>query len=284
MRFATLVFRLVVPGTALALVGLLLLAGRPSAVGALLAWGCGWTVGAALMLHRLAAVMPAAVRSAAPVADAAAWRRDARPLWLYRIAVGVMAQAAILGLEGLGAAPAAVGAYAAASGVAGLALVLATATNRAFARELALLLDRRDFAAIAALQARRLRRLLPVLAAFLVAVLGFAPQILGLFRAEFVAEGTLPLRLLAIAAAVSISFALAPTYLKYRGRHRATFTALAACGLLQLALLALLVPRYGATGAAAAYAAAVVLMYGALALAARRDIRREARRAPALRT
>ena len=126
---------------------------------------------------------------------------------------------------------------------------------------------------------------MPVLAAFLVAVLGFAPQILGLFRAEFVAEGTLPLRLLAIAAAVSISFALAPTYLKYRGRHRATFTALAACALLQLALLAPLVPRFGAAGAAAAYAAAVVLMYGTLALAARRDIRRGmARRAPALRT
>jgi hypothetical protein len=68
-RFATLVYRLVVPGTALALVGLLLLAGEPSATGALIAWGFGWAVGAALMLHRLAAVLPAPIRTSAPVAD-----------------------------------------------------------------------------------------------------------------------------------------------------------------------------------------------------------------------
>jgi O-antigen/teichoic acid export membrane protein len=283
VRFATLVLRLVVPGISLGLVGLLLLAGQPSATGALIAWGFGWAVAAALMLHRLAAVLPASIRTSAPVADTVVWRRDARPLWLYRIAVGGMAQAAILALDGLGAPPATVGAYAAASGVTGLALVLATATNRAYARELALLLDRRDFAGIAALRARRLRWLLPVLAAFLVAALSFAPQILGLFRPEFVAEGVLPLRLLAIAAVVSISFSLAPTYLKYRGRDRVTFAAVAAGAVLQIVLLATLIPAYGAAGAAAAYAAAAVLMYATLALIAQRELKR-LRQTPPVRT
>ena len=264
------------PGTALALVALLVLAGHPSAIAALIAWGIGWAAAAALLLRRLATVLPASMATAA-VADAAAWRRDARPLWLYRVATAVMAQAAILALDWLGAPPAAVGAYAAASGIAALALVLATATNRAYAGELARLIDRRDFAAIAALRARRLRWLLPVLAAFLVGVLGFAPQLLGLFRPEFVAEGTLPLRLLALAAALSISLALAPTYLKYRGRNRTVFAALCAAALLQLALLVALVPSHGATGAATAYALAVALMYGVTALAAERELRRMGR-------
>ena len=270
-RFATLAFRLVVPGTALALTGALLIAGQPSAVGALLAWGLGWAAAAVLMLRRLATVLPPPVRTASPVAEPASWRTAARPLWLYRIATAAMAQAAILALDWLGAPPASVGAYAAASGVAALALVLATATNRAYARDLALLLERGDRAGIAALHARRLRWLMPRLALVLAAILGLAPRILGLFRPEFVAEGTLPLRLLAVAAAISISFALAPTWLKYRGRNRALFAVLATAALLQLALLAALVPRYAATGAATAYAVSVTAMYLALALIAACD-------------
>jgi O-antigen/teichoic acid export membrane protein len=224
------------------------------------------------------------LRRADPAAKPATWRRDARPLWLYRVALAVMAQAAILALDGFGAPPAAVGAYAAASGVAGLALVLATATNRAYARDLALHLDRRDAAAIVALQARRRRWLTPVLAGFLVAVLGFAPQILGLFRAEFVAEGTAPLRILALATAVSISLALAPTCLKYRRRNRAVFATLAGAAVLQIMLLVTLIPAWGATGAAAAYAIASTVMYGTFALVARRDLRRLRRVPEPLRT
>ncbi len=279
-RYATLIFRVVVPGTALALTGALLLVGQPSAVAALLAWGIGWAIAATLMLRHLAAALPPAVRAATPVTEPASWRTAARPLWLYRIATAVMAQAAILALDWLGAPPAAVGAYAAASGVAALALVLATATNRAYAGALALLLERGDFAGIAALHARRLRWLLPRLAVVLAAILGLAPRILGLFRPEFVVEGTLPLRILAIAAAISITFALAPTWLKYRGHNRTLFATLAIAALLQLALLTALVPHNGATGAATAYAVSIAAMYLTLGFIAARDLAALRRTAP----
>jgi O-antigen/teichoic acid export membrane protein len=272
-RFAAFAFRVAVPGTALATVAALVLAGGASAAAALLAWGAGWAVAALLMARRLAAALPPATRTAPPSTDPA-WGPAARPLWLYRIAVAAMAQSAILALDWLGAPPAAVGAYAAATGIAALALVLATATNRAYAADLALLLDRRDFAGIDALTRRRRTRILPPLAALLAIALAFAPQLLALFRPEFAAEGAWPLRLLALAAAVSATFALAPTYLKYRRRHRAIFTTVAVAAALQVALLGALVPAHGATGAAVAYGASVALMYAALAFLGARELRR----------
>jgi hypothetical protein len=56
---------------------------------------------------------------------------------------------------------AAVGAFAAAMGMAGPVAVLATATNRAYARRLSILLERRDFATVLDLRNERLRWLRP---------------------------------------------------------------------------------------------------------------------------
>jgi O-antigen/teichoic acid export membrane protein len=80
------------------------------------------------------------------------------------------------------------------------------------------------------------------------------------------------LRLLALATAISVLFALAPTCLKFRARNRTTYGAVAAGAGVQLVLLLLLVPWLGATGAAIAYTAALGGLYAGLALAAWRDV------------
>jgi O-antigen/teichoic acid export membrane protein len=144
------------------------------------------------------------------------------------------------------------------------------ATNRVYARDLSLLLERGDRAGLAALRRRRAGWLLPVLALLLAVAFGFTDALLGLFRPEFVAPGRVALRLLAVAAALSMALALAPTMLKFRRRHRPVLVAVGLAALLQAVLLALLVPRFGATGAAAAYAAATALLYGGLAVVAGR--------------
>jgi|GEM_PF-2938396 len=100
----------------------------------------------------------------------------------------------------------------------------------------------------------------------------FTRELLMLFRPEFVNEGVVPLRLLAVATAFSVLFALAPTYLKYRQRDRATYVTVACAAVAQGILLLLLVPRLGATGAAIAYTISMCGMYGVFALMANREL------------
>ena len=79
-------------------------------------------------------------------------------------------------------------------------------------------------------------------------------------------------RLLVMANALSMPLALAPTILKYRAQSSATYAIVAGAAVLETLLLALLVPRLGATGAVLAYLAAAGAMYLAFAAAARSPV------------
>jgi O-antigen/teichoic acid export membrane protein len=135
-----------------------------------------------------------------------------------------------------------------------------------------MLLERRDFASILRLRRERLRWLLPAVAVFLALVFGFGREILALFRPEFVDEGVAALRILATAAAFTVLFSLAPTYLKYVQRNRLVLGTASGAAAAQLVLLVLLVPRFGATGAAIAYAVSICGMYGVFWRVAVREV------------
>jgi O-antigen/teichoic acid export membrane protein len=111
----------------------------------------------------------------------------------------------------------------------------------------------------------------PPVVVFLLASLIAPGGILTVFRPEFVEAGATPLRLLALATAFSVVFALAPTQLKFQKRNRTIYLATALAAAAQLGLLLLLIPPLGATGAALAYTLSTVGMYGALAALARRE-------------
>ncbi len=273
-REATTIVRIVVPLCVLAIVASQVALGSPmSGATAIAAWAAAWIAASAMMLFLVRRDFRPAL-AARPEAEPAAWRAAARPLWLYRIAVGVQAQAGILALGWLGGTPASVGAYAAATAVVGPMLVLASSTNRAYSREIAILIERRDAAGLTELARRRRRWLLPALVLALALAFAFAAPLLALFRPEFVAHGIWPIRILSVAAVVSASFGLAPTVLKYRDRNAAIFRIVATSTGLQVVLLVALVPALGATGAALGYAASVALMYARLAGAARAEIER----------
>jgi len=260
---ATAIYRVAIPAAALVLVGLALqLPFEIGGITAVACWGVAWALGLALMAIEIRRTAPPAVWGAAPQEEARTWRRDALPFVGYSLSLTFVAQAGVIGLDLLQPSAAAVGAYAAASGTANLVVVLATATNRFYAPRLSMLLERRDFASILRLRRERLRWLLPAVAAFLVAVFGFGREILALFRYEFVDEGFAALRILATAVAFTAVFALGPTYLKYVQRNRLVLGTAAASGAAQVVLLALLVPHFGATGAAIAYAVSMCGMYG----------------------
>jgi O-antigen/teichoic acid export membrane protein len=270
---AAVAFRAAAPAVTLAAFGLASAITLPL-TGAVAAacWGVGWVSALALLAAELRRALPAQVWSAPPLAEGARWAAEARPFWVYRIALGLMAQAGVISLDRLQPSSAAVGAYAAAMATASLALVLVTATNRAYARRLSILLERREFDAVITLRRQRLWWLAPVIAVFILAAFIWTRPLLALFRPEFVADGTAPLRILAVATAVSMLFALSPTYLKFSRRNRATFVTVACGAAAQVLLLLLLVPRFGATGAAIAYAVSTIGMYGAFALMAHQAI------------
>ena len=98
-------------------------------------------------------------------------------------------------------------------------------------------------------------------------------EILGLFRPEFVEDGITALYLLAITVTISLTFSLAPTYLKYRKLNRSITKIVAGAAAIQLILLVLLVPHFAATGAALAYAVSMCGMYGIFSWLAHRELR-----------
>jgi O-antigen/teichoic acid export membrane protein len=270
---ALALFRLLVPGAALACVTLALTLPLPlTAALAVACWGPGWLLALALMLRFGRRGLAPALRDAAAIVEARRWAAEARPFFFYRISLVVLSQSPLIAMAVLQAPATAIGAYAAASSTVALAAVLATATNRAYAQRLSLLLERSDHAGLLQLKRERRRWMLPTLAVFLLACFALGEPILALFRAEFVHEGSAALRILAIGTATSVFLSLAPTYLKYLRLRRLTYTTVGGAALVQAALLLLLVPSLGAAGAALASATSIGGMYVVFAWLAHRDL------------
>lgn len=250
-----------------------------SAPMALLGWAIGWTLAAAWLRPSLRnALGGLPLRLAARGTPPRRWRRASRSLWLNRLATGAMAQAGILALALFNVAPIEVGAYAAATTVVGLIMVLSSSTSRVYAREMALLVARGEIEGFAPLVRRRLRWLAPALALAVVPAVLFPGQALTIFRPEFAETGALALRIFSVAAAVNASLALSVSFLKLRGRTRLVSQTAFAALSTQILLLAVLVPPFGAAGAATAYATATTGQAIFLSARAMRDALRRCRR------
>ncbi|MEP4147074.1 MAG: polysaccharide biosynthesis C-terminal domain-containing protein [Halioglobus sp.] len=270
---ALAIFRCLVPGVALGLVLIFLqITDELSGALAVGSWGIAWALASVTMFIALRALLPEAYRTARAEKDGKSWRRAARPFLLYRVSLALISQAGVIALDALQPSAAAVGAYAAAIATASLPILLVTATNRYYAHQISLLLDRDDYTGILALRQQRLLWLLPVIAFFLAGVFLYGRDILAFFRPDFVEEGLVAMRILAVATANSVIFALAPTYMKYRGENRTTLVVVMAAAALLLVLLWILVPRLAATGAAISYAVTTCGMYWAFAQLAHRDL------------
>nr|WP_280518925.1 polysaccharide biosynthesis C-terminal domain-containing protein [Shinella curvata] len=83
-------------------------------------------------------------------------------------------------------------------------------------------------------------------------VLLLARPLVGLFGEEFVEEGVTPLRIFAVTMAISATFSLSPTYLKFTRQRSKVLKIAVATAIVQFGLLLALVPLWGATGAAIA--------------------------------
>lgn len=266
---AMFLFRVLVPLIALCLVALATRApAQVSGAYVVGAWGTGWLVALVGLAMALRTSTHAGLWQAAPTGEPSIWRTETRPFLAYRLSMSVLAQSPVLVLGLLGTSAADPGIFAAAASTAGMVTVLATATNRAYGRELGLLLGREDAAGIGRLRRARRRWMLPVVLLFVLLLWMFAEQVLALFQPRFAEAGQWPLRILALANAATVLLAMAPTMLKFCGKGRSTYRILASAAATQLIALFLLVPGLGATGAALAYLIAMVGMYTVFAVLA----------------
>jgi len=216
--------------------------------------------------------MPAHLWQAGGSAADPSWSREAVSFWVHRIAVAAMAQASVIALELLAPSPLTVASYAAALATISPAIAMIAATNRLYARQLSIGLERGDADALSELRRARLRWLVPIVIVFAAGAIAFAPALMGLFGSDFVAEGVPALRILAAAAALSMILALAPTYLKFTQQQAPLLWSVVGAAVGQLLLLAILVPRQGATGAAIAHGVTTVALFGTQALIAHRSL------------
>lgn len=155
---AITMFRVAVPATVLGLVGLLLyLPIGVSGAMAVACWGVAWTLALAVMVIQVRRTTQSQVWLSKPTEDRPTWRREARPFLIYRISLALLAQVGVIALDRLHPSAAAVGAYVAAMGTVNMALVLATSTNRFYARCLSILLEQKDYAGVLELRRERLR-------------------------------------------------------------------------------------------------------------------------------
>jgi O-antigen/teichoic acid export membrane protein len=274
---ATMIYRVVVPACAIGLIGLALLLSSKTgfeltgavAVGC---WGLAWLVAMIAMFQQVQRTVPSQVWSSPPLAESGAWHREALPFLIYGVALTFIFQVGVIALERLQSSSAAVGAYLASAQTASVMVVLATATNRFYSPRLSVLLERRDFAAIDEMRRERLRWIVPAVAACLLATFFFGREILETFHPDFASEGLVALRVLVLSSAFSTLFSVSPTYLNFVRRNHLVLGTATCAAMVQLALLVVLVPRFGATGAAIAFSAAICGMYAVFAVVAVREV------------
>lgn len=257
---ATVIYRLVFPLCLLAV----LLAVRVSPAQltptwAIAAFGAAWCVSFILFRSMAHAALPEPVHSADGLTEPALWLKKAAPFLVHSVMMTQFASLGVVGLEILGSPERQIAVLAAAMQTGSFVVLLATATNRLYGPIASLLIERRDYPGLIAMIRDRHSWIIPASLVFMGGVVVFGRRVLGLFGPEFSA-GFPALCWIAGGATVSVWFAMAPSYLKFVGKNSLVLGVTAAAGVLNVALLAWLGPRHGATGAGAAYAISLAAM------------------------
>jgi O-antigen/teichoic acid export membrane protein len=257
---STFVYRLLLP--LFFILPLALVRFSPRAVTAnitVLSYGAAWVV-SFLLLRRLAfRSLPEQVMSANEAREPRTWLVRSAPFLVHSVMMTQFASLGIVGLEILGGDETSVAVLAAAMQTGSFIVLLATSTNRLYGPMASSLIDRRDYDGVVATIRERHSWIIPATLIYFAAMLVFGRRILGLYGPDFTA-GYPALCFIAGGASVSVWFAMAPNYLKFVGRNRLVLGITAAAALLNVGLLVVLGPRYGATGAGAAYGISLAVM------------------------
>ncbi|GMQ80479.1 MAG: hypothetical protein BMS9Abin04_477 [Planctomycetia bacterium] len=275
--WAAFVYRLVLPGILLGTI--LALARSPwevTAPRAATCYGCAWIVALGLMYALVRRTMPAPIWSARSRFRSSEWFTGGLPYMVNSLLLTLLAQSSVIVLELVRPLDPEVAIYAAAAQTGSFIVLTATSTNRFYLPRLSVLIERGDTAGIRAQQRQRLVSLGSLCGVFLGICVGFGRAILGLFGAGFDA-GYAALCLIAAANTTSTILALKPYYLQFVKYHRQVVGITALVAVVNAGACVPLAYRYGALGAAVAYAVSMIGMHVIFYALATRDLQRRER-------
>lgn len=232
---------------------------RLTATLAVLSYGLAWLVSLFVLRRLLLGTMDNELMGSRPVKEPREWILKSSPFLVHSVMMTQFASLGIVGLELLGKTEQDVAVLAAAMQTGGFIILLATATNRLYGPMASRFIERRDYPGMISTIKERHSWIIPATLVYFVVMVVFGRRILQLFGPEFEA-GYPALCFIAGGASISVWFAMAPNYLKFVGRNRQVLGITAAAGLLNMLLLLVLGPRWGATGAGAAYGISVAMM------------------------
>lgn len=228
----------------------LLAPGRLDAPGAMALNAGAALCGVAFTTVAIRAVRPAPLRDAEPVVELRPWLRVAAPLMLVNAMNMVLQRTDIL-LVGSLLGPEDAGVYAAAARIATVLVFGLTAVNAWAAPLIADLHARGDQEGLQRLVRLAARGIFGFTLPAAVGVVVFGRQLLGLFGPEF-AAAYVPLVILAAGQMVNALAGPVGFLMTMTGRQDTAARILGVHAVLNVGLLALLVPPYGIVGAAAA--------------------------------
>lgn len=271
---ATIVYRIAFPLSILAVFAVVGVSpAQLSPVWAIAAFGTAWLVSFILLGRLVHGALPQPVHTADGLREPALWLRKAAPFLIHSVMMTQFASLGVVGLEILGSPEREIAVFAAAMQTGGFVVLLATATNRLYGPLASLVIERRDYRGLIATIRERHSWIIPATLVFMGVIALFGRRILEVFGPEFSA-GFPALCWIAGGATVSVWFAMAPSYLKFVGRNSLVLGVTAAAGILNIALLAWLGPRHGATGAGAAYGISLAAMAITLLVLGLREARK----------
>lgn len=268
------IYRLVFPICLLVLNTLVWVTPVPSnAVTAALCFGAAWIIALGMISALAWRHVPPPVWHATPTLQAAVWIRGALPLVTSSLILAAFAQTGVIVLELNHPNQAVVSAYALAFQTGTFVVILGTATNRLYAPKISALLASGDIQTMRAIARRRMLLIGPLTIVYLILIFAFGQSILKAFGPEFVSAYP-AMCVIATGASISTLFALSPTYLHFTDRSRIVLVAMTASVGISLALCFPLSDRYGALGAAVAYAIPISVLHLGLRLYASWDLSR----------
>jgi len=202
--------------------------------------------------------------SAAADYETRSWLLRALPFLYFGLLVSLFSKVGVLVLEWIHPEEAMVAIYSVAVDTGGFLYIVAKSTDKMYLPMMSLMIERRDVTGM--LRARRHRRAVmgTICVVYLAIVFVFGKQILSVFGPKYV-EGFPALCLITAATSVWTLFSLAPAFLKYNRKNTLVVSLTVAALIANVVLCLFLGQRFGATGAAVAYAAPVCLLYLAFA-------------------
>ncbi|MEE8107445.1 MAG: polysaccharide biosynthesis C-terminal domain-containing protein [Planctomycetota bacterium] len=257
---ASFVTRLIVPGVMF--VAIAASAGRVelTAEYAVFWFGAGWLIGLVLVWIQYLRTADKRVRAATAIYEPWYWLKRSSPFLAFALLISMMSKIGVVVLEGTSAAETEVAIFSVALDTGSFIYIVSKSTDKLFLPSLSVMIERQDREAMLAIGTKRRRLMRWFCAVFLLIIFTLGRTILGVFGEEFV-SGFPALCIVSVATCVWTYYSLVPSFLKYIKMNTFVVRCTAICVAINIGLVYILGPRYGATGAAIAYGVSVTTLY-----------------------